>query len=323
MIVTVREFLLEQDLERACELGVRAREDDPAVEPFAQRLPVIASGPRALLELWQVAEGEDGLLYGIAFAAVREARRRKPSKAEHQSPMLAGLSAPESSQPFSPADAHLSIEVYGVVDRTLRRQGLGRQLFEPVVQFALNAPGTTLRARIPEAPPAEKFLTALGFGQASAQLSLARAVEAPAPRETPGVIVKPLNRRDRRSTEAYRKLSNEAWVDAPDAFETRADELAQLLGDLGRVLLLAEMESRPAGYLSAVWLGETLAIEEVAVLPHYRRSGIGRALVTAALQQARTVLLTVSERNAAARALYKGLGFQQVGRRLVWELKAA
>jgi GNAT superfamily N-acetyltransferase len=314
VIVTVREFLLEQDLERACGLGVRAREDDPAVEPFAQRLPVIASGPRALLELWQVAEGEDGKLYGIAFAAVREARRRKPTKAEHQSPMLAGLSAPEITEP---ADAHLSIEVYGVVDRTLRRQGLGRQLFDPVVQFALNAPGTTLRARIREAPPAEKFLKALGFTQSSAQLSLARSAEPPAPRETPGVLIKPLDRRDRRQTDAYRKLSNDAWADAPDAFETRADELEQLLSDLGRVLLLAEMESKAAGYLSAVWLGETLAIEEVAVLPQYRRFGIGRALVTAALAKAQTALLTVSERNAAARALYKGLGFQQVGRRLV------
>ncbi len=318
MIVTVREFVLEQDLERARELGHRARDDDAAVEPFAQRLPVIASGPRALLELWQVAEGEDGLLYGIAFAAVREARRRKSGKAEHHSPMLAGLSAPELTEP---ADAHLTVEVYGVVDRTLRRQGLGRQLFDPVVHFALHAPGTTLRARIREAPPAEKFLKALGFTQSSAQLSLARSAEPPAPREAPGVEVKLLDRRDRRKTEAFRRLSNEAWADAPDAFETRADELEQLLSDLGRVLLLGEMESKAVGYLSAVWLGETLAIEEIAVLPRYRRFGMGRALITAALQKARTVLLTVSETNSAARALYKGLGFSQVGRRLVWELK--
>ena len=319
MIVTVREFLLEQDLERACEFGTRAREDDAAVEPFAQRLPVIASGPRALHELWRVAEGEDGRLHGLAFAAVREARRRKPARAEHQSPMLAGLSAPEATEP---ADAHLTVEVYGAVDRSLRRQGLGRQLFDPIVQFAIDAPGTTLRARIREAPPAEKFLKALGFGQVSAQLSLARAEAAPAPRVVPGVAVKALDRRDRRATEAFRKLSNDAWADAPDAFETRADELEQLLGDLGRVLLLGELEAKTAGYLSAVWLGETLAIEEVAVLPRYRRFGVGRALVAAALQKAPTVLLTVSERNGAARALYQGLGFQQVGRRLVWELKA-
>lgn len=319
MIVTVREFLLDQDLEKACELGDRARAEDAAVEPFAQRLPVIASGPRALLELWQVAEGEDGRLYGLAFAAVREARRRKPTKAEHQSPMLAGLSAPEITEP---ADAHLTVEVYGVVDKSLRRQGLGRQLFDPIVQFGLNAPGTTLRARIRESPPAEKFLRSLGFAQASAQLSLARSAAPPAPREAPGVLVKALDRRDRKATEAFRRLSNDAWADAPDAFETRADELEQLLGDLGRMLLFAELESKPAGYLSAVWLGETLAIEEIAVLPQYRRFGIGRALVTAALQKAQTVLLTVSERNAAARALYKGLGFQQVGKRLVWELKA-
>ena len=293
MIVTVREFELEHDLEGACELGARARQDDDAVEPFAQRLPGIASGPRALLDLWRVAEGEDGRLYGLAFAAVRKLD-----------------------------DARLTIEVYGAVARLLRRQGLGRQLFDPVIKFARGAKGTTLRARIREAPPAVKFLEAIGFTQGSAQLSLARAAEAPAQLETPSVEVEPLDRRDLCATEAFRRISNEAWADAPEAFETRADELEQLLGDLGRVLLIAKMASNPAGYLSAVWLEGTLAIEEVAVLPRYRRLGIGRALVVAALSRARTVLLTVGEKNSAARALYQGLGFQQVSRRLVWELKA-
>ena len=318
MIVKVREFSLSQDLGRACALGDRERDGDAAVEPFAQRLPAIAAGPRALLELWRVAQGEDGLLYGVAFAAAREVCKRTPGKAGRRSPGRAGFSARE---PAGPADGPLTVEVYAVVDRTLRRRGLGRQLFEPMVRFALGAPGTTLRARVREATAAEKFLQALGFAQASAQLSFSRSSAPPAQRAATGVAVRLLDPRDGRAADAFRRLSNEAWADAPDAFETLPDELEQRLVDPGRLLLLGELESKPAGYLSAAWLGETLAIEEVAVLPRHRRAGVGRALVAAALARARTALLTVSEENAAARALYEGLGFRRACRRLVWELK--
>ena len=324
MIVTVRPFGLEADLERACEFGQRARERDAAVEPFAQRLPVIASGPRALLELWRVAEGEDGRFHGIAFAAVREARRRKPARAFARSPVLAGLSAPEFTEPefAEPESNQLAIEVYGAVDQALRRQGLGRQLFAPLTQLALGAPGTTLRARVRGEGAGEKFLAALGFRLATVQLSLSRSGPPPKGRESPGVSVKPLDRKDRKGADAFRRLSNDAWTDAPDAFETRADELEQLLSDLAGLVLFGELEGKTAGYLSGVYLGPTLAIEEVAVLPRFRRFGVGQALVVAALQKSASALLTVSEKNAAARQLYKGLGFQQAGRRTVWELKA-
>ena len=72
-IVTVRSFV-EDDLDRLVDFCERARARDPGIEPFSQRLQVIATGPRALLGLWRVAEGEDGALHGLAFAAVREQR---------------------------------------------------------------------------------------------------------------------------------------------------------------------------------------------------------------------------------------------------------
>ena len=70
-----------------------------------------------------------------------------------------------------------------------------------------------------------------------------------------------------------------------------------------------------------MWLGPTLAIEEVAVLPGMRRRGIGRALVERALREARPAcaLLAVDEANRAARALYESLGFVRSDRRLVFE----
>src|SRR6478736_1912926 len=73
-IVTVRPFDLERDLEAAADFGDRARAEDSSIEPFSQRLALIATGPRAQLGLWRVAEGEDGKVHGLSFAAVREVR---------------------------------------------------------------------------------------------------------------------------------------------------------------------------------------------------------------------------------------------------------
>jgi ribosomal protein S18 acetylase RimI-like enzyme len=73
-----------------------------------------------------------------------------------------------------------------------------------------------------------------------------------------------------------------------------------------------------------VWLGETLGIEEVAVLPDLRRAGLGRALVESALSRGATAaVLSVSESNRAARALYQELGFTQTARKLIWERRFA
>jgi len=118
------------------------------------------------------------------------------------------------------------------------------------------------------------------------------------------------------------RLTDAAWAGAPDAFQTRADELAQLMSELGRLVILASADGRGVGYLSGVWLGKTLGIEEVAVLPDYRRAGVGRALVTFALQKnARAAILSVSEENRAARAMYRSLGFTQTARKLIYTLQ--
>ncbi len=295
--IGVRPFQLN-DLEAAADFGARARAQDDGVEPFAQRLALIASGPRALLPLWRLAVGEDHRVHGIAFAALREART---ASAESTSPL------PRSS-----------IEVYGAVEKALRRQGLGRRLLEPLLAWAQTQPETRLRARVREFP-GQRFLEVHGFQQGPAQLSLARHGAPPAPREGRGVSVKALDRCDQRALAAFQQLTSDAYADAPDSFESPADELEQQLADLARMLLLGQFEGKPAGYLSAVWLGQTLAIEEVAVLPEYRRSGLGRALCAEALRRAQTALLTVAEQNLAARALYQGLGFQQVGRRVIYQ----
>jgi ribosomal protein S18 acetylase RimI-like enzyme len=97
-------------------------------------------------------------------------------------------------------------------------------------------------------------------------------------------------------------------------------------GDAG---VIAEEDGVPAG---ACWLrrfaaehpGYGFIAEDVpglglGVLPAFRRHGVGTALLAATVelareQGARTVSLSLSERNAAARRLYDRAGFVVIGR---------
>jgi ribosomal protein S18 acetylase RimI-like enzyme len=279
-VVTVRPFAVT-DLAAAARFGEAGRALDPAIEPFAQRLALLANGPRAALALWRVAAGEDGGVYGLSFAAVRDA-----------------------AQPV--------YDFYAAVHPSLRRQGLGRALGEAAV-----VSGAALRARVrDDALPGIAFLRALGFAENGAQLFLQWAGGPIKPPATPTLRIRPASRRDEAAVQA---LSREAWAGAPDAFAPRADEIAQLFSGDDRLVLLAESDGKPMGYLSAVQLGRTLGIEEVAVLPQFRRTGIARALVARALTNTQGAVLSVGESNRPARGLYRALGFRQVARRLVMQ----
>jgi ribosomal-protein-alanine N-acetyltransferase len=74
------------------------------------------------------------------------------------------------------------------------------------------------------------------------------------------------------------------------------------------------------GYVVALVVADEGEIADVAVAPAARRRGIARLLLermTANVVEAgvRALYLEVRESNAAARALYHSLGFEQVGRR--------
>ena len=86
------------------------------------------------------------------------------------------------------------------------------------------------------------------------------------------------------------------------------------------VFLVAEQQGKVAGYVVALDAADEGEILNLAVAEGGRRRGLGRALVeaiTAALSErgVRQVYLEVRESNAAARALYAGFGFKDVGRR--------
>jgi ribosomal-protein-alanine N-acetyltransferase len=89
---------------------------------------------------------------------------------------------------------------------------------------------------------------------------------------------------------------------------------------LGDLFMVAEDGDTPGGYLVGMVVGAEAEILNVAVAPMHRGRGIGRALVTAALDACETrgvqsVYLEVRVSNVAARRLYAGSGFREMGRR--------
>ena len=96
--------------------------------------------------------------------------------------------------------------------------------------------------------------------------------------------------------------------------------LGRLLGQPGTFFLLARDENADIGFVLARTAADEAEILSLGVMPIWRTKGIGAALSWAAVQRAehagaRAIFLEVSIENEAARAVYKRLGFVEVGRR--------
>lgn len=100
--------------------------------------------------------------------------------------------------------------------------------------------------------------------------------------------------------------------------------------DTSRLVLVAVRPSadqrdpiETVGFLVARHLAPEWELENIAVAPEARRSGLGMQLLNALLVGAKetnseAVFLEVRESNAAARALYENAGFRQTGRRTTY-----
>lgn len=105
------------------------------------------------------------------------------------------------------------------------------------------------------------------------------------------------------------------------AFEKPWDgaEFAKLLENPATFALIFTAVD-PVGFILGWAVAGEAEILTVAVAPEARRRGVGGELVTAAaaaavVRGALSVHLEVAEDNAAARALYAKLGYQEAGRR--------
>ena len=86
---------------------------------------------------------------------------------------------------------------------------------------------------------------------------------------------------------------------------------------------VALVRNEPVGIANLAIRGNRAWVAGLGVVPAYRRSGIGRALMKAILAQApRTVTLEVIDQNEPAIALYKQLGFETQRTLEVWTLNA-
>jgi ribosomal-protein-alanine N-acetyltransferase len=100
---------------------------------------------------------------------------------------------------------------------------------------------------------------------------------------------------------------------------TREMYLAELQNEGVSFFYLArDPERRTIGFCSVWRVLDELHINNLAVLPAYRRAGIGFALLTHALDEgarmgARRATLEVRRSNEAARQLYERFGFSVVG----------
>lgn len=99
-----------------------------------------------------------------------------------------------------------------------------------------------------------------------------------------------------------------------------AEFLGRLLAQRGAFFLLAGDGNSDVGFVLARTAADEAEILSLGVLPDLRGKGIGAALAREAVQRAQedgalAIFLEVSVENQAARALYAGLGFAEVGRR--------
>ncbi len=99
----------------------------------------------------------------------------------------------------------------------------------------------------------------------------------------------------------------------------RESDIAKLLENAAVFALVARAKE-PQGFVMAWTAAGDAELLTVAVVPEARRAGVGASLVTAAgvaalVRGAASMHLEVAETNAAARALYAKLGYEEAGRR--------
>ncbi len=102
------------------------------------------------------------------------------------------------------------------------------------------------------------------------------------------------------------------------------DDFHALLADQNVFGFIAREEgnrkAQPGGFVLARLLLDEAEILTIAVAPQAQRKGLGHALMDATLRhlhnaRASMLFLEVDELNTPALALYRGLGFKQVGKR--------
>lgn len=102
-----------------------------------------------------------------------------------------------------------------------------------------------------------------------------------------------------------------------------AGEISKLMDNAAVFAILSRSEREVQGFALAWAAAGDAELLTVAVIPEARRRGVGASLVTSAgvaalVRGAASMHLEVAEDNAAARALYAKLGYEEAGRRAAY-----
>ncbi|NLK70714.1 MAG: ribosomal protein S18-alanine N-acetyltransferase [Clostridiales bacterium] len=113
-----------------------------------------------------------------------------------------------------------------------------------------------------------------------------------------------------RIVEIEKKCFSDAWTE---------NMFRSSLEDPESIMLVRILDGCVIGYVVASFVLDEVNIDNIAVLPEYRRAGIARALLNRVEEEIRSfancIMLEVREGNESAIALYSSLGYERVGLR--------
>lgn len=128
------------------------------------------------------------------------------------------------------------------------------------------------------------------------------------PKADDNIIIKPAVSDDMHSLSEIAALSfTDPWSERlfKEAFESVYTKIFTANDNSGEII----------GYVVLSETGDDISVDDIAVLPDFRRMGIGRSLLKYSFNEysKRNFILEVRESNLSAIDLYKSMGFEQVG----------
>ena len=218
------------------------------------------------------------------------------------------------------ADPNRPISAAGAVDPSCRQRGIGRALLDWTFDAAEGQPILVASEMVSES--AERLYSHYGLRRTFAELVMRADLHdfvASAARPPDGLEFRPWSSdlatkffaaydaafRDRPGFPGWSEAEWIDWTVDDDDFEPELSQVA-----------LSTQDGTAAGFVSvgANW------IVQMGVVPGWRRAGLGRALLRAAMSGIRTkgfddCWLNVATNNLAAEALYIAAGFNRAGLR--------
>ena len=242
------------------------------------------------------------------FAALPESRGGRDFRLAEAAGAIAGIATPALRDHAAPWVRHFRI----VVAPDRRRRGIGSALLRHVAE--MDAPADALlQCLCPERWEAlAAFLEARGFAAIENELDMVcEDAGRHEPRRRHDISVR-VSGDAAAAAEALAALHNRAYAGSPAVAPLTAAEMAAALAPA--LVIVAERRGVPLGFCQIAPAGNAAWIESIAVEPREQGRGIGTLLLQHALAEAARragprVCLAVSDRNAAAYALYRRFGF--------------